>query len=60
MHAPIPSHDVAHALVEERLARSLEAYGARRLRSPGCPLERLARRIAARRRLPLDAAPLAS
>jgi hypothetical protein len=53
-------HDIARMLVEERIARSLEAYGARRLRPAGCPLERLARRIAARRRRSvLDPAPLA-
>jgi hypothetical protein len=60
MHVQVLVHDITRMLVEERIARSLEAYGARRLRTAGCPLERLARWIAARRRRSvLDPASLA-
>ena len=47
------------ALHEDRVARSLAAYGALRPRDRGCPLERLVRWIAARRRAGFDRPALA-
>jgi hypothetical protein len=51
-------YDDVRARQEERIGRSLAAYGLpRRVRD--CPLERLVKWIAARRRATFDSAPLA-
>lgn len=51
--------EYVHGRHEERIARSLRAYGAGGPAPRHCPLERLARWIVSRRRAKLDPALLA-